>query len=289
MSIFDKDLFGKTKHEKALEMLREFEPEEGYYLAFSGGKDSIVIKELAKQSGVKFDSHYSITTVDPPELTRFIKEHHADVERHAPDMNMWDLIAKKKMPPTRIVRYCCAELKEEGGNGRFVITGVRWAESARRKNTRKSVEFDTYGSQAKKAKANREKFNLMNDNDEKRRMLENCIVKGKHILNPIVNWEDYEVWEFINHFKIPYCKLYDEGFKRLGCIGCPNSGTVGMERDFKKWPHVRKLYVRAFEKMIIERKKAGLKCDWKTGEDVMRWWLYGTNKQKEDIAQETLF
>ena len=121
ISIFDKNIFSKTKLENSIELLKQFEPEEGYYLAFSGGKDSCVIKELANMAKVKYDAHYSITTVDPPELTKFIKKYHPDVQRHAPKINMWDLIAKKKMPPTRIVRYCCSELKEEGGIGRLFL------------------------------------------------------------------------------------------------------------------------------------------------------------------------
>lgn len=275
MSIHDIDITGKTKLEKAIERLQFFEPKEGYYLAFSGGKDSVVIKAVADMAKVKYDAHYAITTVDPPELTKFIKTNHPDVIRHAPEINMWDLIAKKKMPPTRIVRYCCTVLKEEGGRGRVVITGVRWAESARRKNTRKGVEFDTYGSTKKAHRENREKFNLMNDNHEKRKMMETCVIKGKHIVNPIIEWTDEEVWEFIHEYNIPYCSLYDEGFKRLGCLGCPMGNKKTMTREFERYPYVRKQYIKAFDRLIIERHKAGLKCGWETGEDVMEWWLSG--------------
>lgn len=186
---------------------------------------------------------------------------------------MWDLIVKKLMPPTRIVRYCCSELKEEGGNGRFVITGVRWAESSKRKNTRKSLDFDVYGSQSKKAKQNREKFNLMNDNDKKRNMIENCIIKGKHVLNPIIDWTDEEVWEFINRFNIPYCQLYDCGFKRLGCVGCPIGGPKHMKFEFKRYPHIKKLYIKAFDRMLEARKEKSLQTEWKTGQEVFDWWI----------------
>lgn len=126
---------------QAKERLIQFEPEEGYYLAFSGGKDSVVIKALAEMAGVKYDAHYNLTSVDPPELVHFIKEKHADVAIDIPrykdgkQITMWNLIPKKLMPPTRLVRYCCAELKERSGEGRMTITGVRWAESsARAKN-----------------------------------------------------------------------------------------------------------------------------------------------------------
>lgn len=123
----------------AINRFKAFEPPEGYFLAFSGGKDSVCIKALADMAGVKYDAHYSVTSVDPPELVRFIKEKYPDVARDIPhDKNgkpitMWNLIPKKKMPPTRLARYCCAVLKETAGKGRITVTGVRWAESARRK------------------------------------------------------------------------------------------------------------------------------------------------------------
>ena len=267
------NIFGKDKIDVAIERLQMFEPkEQGYYLAFSGGKDSMVIYDLAKKANVKFDAHYNLTTVDPPELVKFIKDEYPDVEFTYPEMSMWRLIEKKKTPPTRLSRYCCAELKENGGIGRFVITGVRWAESAKRKNNRQVVEFDRYGSQSKKAKENREIF-MMNDNEDKRRMIENCIIKGKHILNPIVDWTEADVWEYIKSNNLKYCSLYDEGFKRLGCIGCPLAGSKHMKFEFERYPKYFQNYIKAFDRMLIARKNAGLETQWKTGEEVMRWWL----------------
>jgi phosphoadenosine phosphosulfate reductase len=133
------NIFGKTKLEATLDRIKTFEPPEGYYLAFSGGKDSQCIYHLCQMAGVKFDAHYRVTSVDPPELVRFIKEKYPDVAREVPHddegkpITMWNLIPKKKMPPTRLVRYCCKDLKESGGKDRVTMTGVRWAESVNRK------------------------------------------------------------------------------------------------------------------------------------------------------------
>ena len=265
---------GKDKIQVAIDRLQMFEPTEGYYLAFSGGKDSEVIKELAIMAGVKFDAHHNHTTIDPPELVRHIRENHKDVKIHYPEKTMWQLIEKQLMPPTRLVRYCCSELKEKGGNGRFVITGVRWAESAKRKNIRKMVEFDTYGSQSKHQKKQREIF-LMSDNEEKRKMIENCQAKGKHVINPIVDWTEKDVWDFIKLRKINYCKLYDEGYKRLGCIGCPMSGKKGMKKDFKRFPKYYENYLKAFKRMLKQRNLKGLPTSWETPEQVMEWWING--------------
>lgn len=140
-SLFD----GTNKVERAIDALKTFEPPEGYYVAFSGGKDSVVIKALCDMAGVKYDAHYRITSVDPPELVRFIKEKHPDVSMDYPRYSdgtvatMWNLIPKKRMPPTRLVRYCCDVLKESGGEGRMTVTGVRWAESNNRKNNQGKV------------------------------------------------------------------------------------------------------------------------------------------------------
>ena len=131
------NMFGKDKVEVSIERIKTFEPPEGYYLAFSGGKDSVVIKALADMAGVKYDAHYSVTSVDPPELVKFVKSF-KDVSFDRPldkdghQKTMWNIIPPHKMPPTRVVRYCCQELKEASGEGRFVMTGVRWAESVKR-------------------------------------------------------------------------------------------------------------------------------------------------------------
>ena len=110
-----------------------------YHLAFSGGKDSCVIKHLADKAGVKYDPVYRVTSVDPPELVKFIKEKYPDVRREIPHyrdgtpITMWSLCLDKKGLPTRIMRFCCEHLKESAGEpGQMTITGVRWAESFNR-------------------------------------------------------------------------------------------------------------------------------------------------------------
>ena len=245
------------KAEIAVKRLKYFEPPEGYYLAFSGGKDSVVIYDLAVKAGVKFDPHYSITGVDPPELVKFIRQQYPDVKRHRPEMTMWQLIVKSETPPTRLMRYCCRVLKETGGAGRLVVTGIRAAESNKRAG---------------------------------RRMVEGCLKdESKRFLHTIIDWDDSDVWQYIRENDIPYCSLYDEGFKRLGCIMCPMKGTKGMLRDAERWPRYYKLYLRAFGKMLEYGKKNGkeFKLNWQTAEDVMRWWIYNPPKGNPD--QQVLF
>jgi phosphoadenosine phosphosulfate reductase len=245
----------------AIDRLRAFEPPEGYYLAFSGGKDSQCIYHLAVEAGVKFDAHYNLTTVDPPELVKFIKTNYSDVLIDYPKESMWKLIVKNNCPPYRNIRWCCRELKEHGGTGHICVTGVRWAESVNRKNKRKAFEVQ-------KPKT----FMLFDDNDKGRRLFETCMQKGKRVVNPIIDWEEEDVWDYLNSRKIKHCCLYDEGFHRLGCIGCPMSGD-GRKKEFARWPKYKQSYLRAFEKVIKSRKAKGLKCTWDTAEEMMNWWL----------------
>ena len=253
----------RDKVQTAIKRLQAFEPPEGYYVAFSGGKDSQCVYHLCQMAGVKFDAHYAITSVDPPELVRFIRENYPDVEftrQYYPDgkpITMWSLIAEHTIPPTRKARYCCASLKEPGGGGRIVVTGVRWAESANRKNNHDVV--DIRGKKAiKTAEQNGVQFRtnkhgelIMNDdNDDARRTVESCYRTRKTMVNPIVDWTDEDVWEFLNSNNIPHCCLYDEGFTRLGCIGCPLAGSEKMRKDFERWPKYKQLYIKAFQRMV---------------------------------------
>lgn len=281
MALVTETLLGtEDKVEHAIETLKAFEPKEGYYLAFSGGKDSVTVKALCDMAGVKYDAHYRVTSVDPPELVRFIKEVHPDVEFEYPRykdgtrINMWNLIPRKGLPPTRIQRYCCEYLKESGGYGRITLTGVRWAESTNRKNNQGLVTImkaakqehpDSFKSTSKGGLV------LMSDNEEARDFMESCYRMKKTNINPIIDWKDEDVWEFIHKYKIPYCKLYDEGLTRLGCIGCPMGSGKGQKRDFERWPKYKKLYLMAFDKFL--KKNPSKFPNWHSAQDVFDWWV----------------
>ena len=283
--LVEENLFGRRdKVQIAIERLRAFEPPEGYYVAFSGGKDSQVIYHLCKDAGVKFDAHYNLTTVDPPEVIYFMRRYYPDVQVEVSGTTMWKLIVHKGMPPTRLVRYCCSTFKEGSGAGRIVVTGVRWAESTRRKNSRGLLELNTYGGDSKK------RIILNNDNDDARLLFETCTLKGKHILNPIIDWLEEDVWEYLDGKWIQHCCLYDCGFKRIGCIGCPMAGTKGMLAEFERYPKYFESYFRAFDRMLWVRKDNGKPyTHWHTAQDVMDWWIYGQEKKTTNENQMSLF
>lgn len=286
--LIEQTLFGTIdKVQTAIERLKAFEPKDRpYWLAFSGGKDSCVILELAKMAGVKFEAHYRVTSVDPPELVRFIKKVHPEVsfdiphDKNGKPVSMWSLLKSRTLPPTRIARYCCKELKESGGNGTITITGVRWAESVNRKTNQGIVTV-----QDKKASKSEELANagakqtkrggvvLNDDNDEARRAVEVCFRTHKTIVNPIIDWLDEDVWEFIHKYNVPYCELYDQGYKRLGCIGCPMN--IKAAEEMERYPKYKEQYLRCFDKMMQNIKDRELyeRCRWKTGQDIYNWWV----------------
>lgn len=274
MSLIEYTLDGKIdKVQQAIERLKAFEPEDGYIVADSGGKDSTCVYALAKMAGVKHEPVYSVTSVDPPELVRFIKKNHPDTRfqhSHYADgkvKTMFTLIRDHKILPTRLIRYCCADLKEQENKGRLTVTGVRWAESINRKKNQALVSV--FGETKKTKKKGHIIYN--DDNDEARRMVETCYRTRKTLVNPIIDWTDEDVWEFIKTEHLPYCELYDCGFKRLGCIGCPMSTKAEKTRYFERYPKIKENYLRAI-KDILPAFRLGRENKW-TEYDVFDWWI----------------
>jgi len=236
------DIFGTTEDlvAQSIALIKEHEPPEGYYVCFSGGKDSIVVLDLVQKAGVQHDIHMNLTSVDPPELLKFIRQYYPECQMHRPEKSMFQLILKHQMPPTRLARYCCRLLKEQSGSDRVKITGIRWEESSRRK-LRDAWE--------------------KNDNGY-----------DDYILNPIINWASDEIWEYIKSNKLPYPSLYDEGFHRIGCIGCPMADRQRY-RQFERWPQFKKAYWNTFAKVIEERKRTGKRIVHENVETMWAWWM----------------
>ena len=266
---------------KAIERLKAFEPEDGYYLCYSGGKDSDVIKILAHLAGVNFEAVNNHTTVDAPETVNYIRSQ-SDVRIDYPELSMWRLIEKKLMPPTRLVRYCCSELKERGGKGKVKITGVRWNESNNRKENGGLVKIigkpKTMQRFAEENDVNysmtRQNGLVLNyDDDASRRMVDHCYRTTSTMVNPIIDWKDNDVWQFLRYYGCKSNPLYECGFCRIGCIGCPLSGSKRMKIEFELYPKYKENYIRAFDRMLIAREKAGKPTQWQSGEEVFYFWI----------------
>jgi phosphoadenosine phosphosulfate reductase len=279
-------LLGKQdKVEIAIARIREFEPmallnnPAGYYVCVSGGKDSSVVQELCIMAGVKCEFAHSHTSVDHPETVRFVRREQKKLRekgyefrieiprgRGGKQKTMWNKIPTYGLP-LRTQRWCCKELKEFGGKGRYCITGIRWAESFRRSKNRSVHEIT--------GRTGADHIILNNDNDMRRKLSEICLNQRKLVLNPIVDWSDQDVWDFIRDRNLPVNPLYAQGYSRVGCIGCPMSKNG--RKELEKTPKYRDAYFRAAKRHIETRKSRGLpeKEVFATPEIYFKWWLKG--------------
>jgi len=232
-----------SEHVKiALRRLQQFEPAEGYYLAFSGGKDSVVLLHLAEIAGVEYDAHYSVTTIDPPELVYFIRQHHPAVIWDRPEKAFLTRLVENGFP-LRQSRWCCEEYKEGGGSGRVVLTGIRAAESVKRR---------------------------------KRRMVETCVKDpSKRFVHPLIDWTELQIWFYIRSNGIPYCELYDQGFNRLGCLFCPMIYHKRRQHEVRIYPRYAAAFRKAFRQLYERRKAAGAESvnRWPDGDAMFEWWI----------------
>ena len=233
----------------------------GYYLAFSGGKDSQALYHIAELAGVKFDAHMNFTSVDPPEVIRFVKKSYPEVDFIKPKKSIYQLAVEKQILPTMRVRWCCAEYKENSGAGRVTLIGIRHQESSRRAK-RNEVEIpnrkysgtleglDEYRNELKAKRARRKsKKDGVNITNADQEQTLGCI-SGKEslLISPIIHWTEQDVWEFLNKvMEVPHCSLYDEGWHRIGCIGCPMSSVNQKKIENIRYPHVKRNWIKAIK------------------------------------------
>lgn len=256
----------QSKIDYSIALLRKAEPlalkmsSDGFYLAFSGGKDSQCLYHIAKLAGVKFKAHMQVTTIDPPELMHFVRTHYPDVELHRPEINFYKLIVKKKMLPLRQARYCCAYLKEQAGAGTVTLIGIRAAESVRRA---KRNEFETSN---RSYSGSYDQFNRNKERDFQ------CVNgKDKVMLSPIFRWTDNDVWNFIRNNGIEYCKLYNEGYHRIGCMFCPMASVKSKAQDRQRYPGVERAIKRSIQRLVDTAGYGNDMCA--TVDEIFDWWV----------------
>lgn len=246
----------KISHSIAL--IQAHEPPDGYYVCFSGGKDSIVMVDLIKRAGVKYDLHTNLTGIEPPPLIDFVKQHY-NTEFHYPQNDLFAIMKKKLFPPTRRIRYCCFLLKLDHGKGRVKVTGIRAQESTKRKA---------------------------------RAFWEENTASNTYYLNPILNWTERDIWRYIWLNNLPYCYLYDHGFTRLGCVLCPYMSLRETQLHLQAFPEIVAKFKEAFNWIMAERQrlgKFGRRPRYFNAEEMWHWWIYETRlPEKVRIQQKKL-
>jgi len=242
------DLEGRSFDLHTIDLIRQNTPkDEPYYLAYSGGKDSDALLDLTKRAGVDFDAHYCFVPIDPPELRRHVYAKAKDPANHLtitmPKLSLIAAARKHGVMPIRRRRWCCEIFKEYGGLNRTVLTGVRWEESAQRK---------------------------------RRRMLESCARSKQFFVHPIIHWKTTDVWAYLRERGVPYCPLYDEGWKRLGCVLCPMADDV--KRQIARWPSIARVWRRISDAAFA----VNTKNPFQSPEAQWRWWLARGAQRKDD-------
>lgn len=257
--LIERTLFGTiNKVSNAIDILQQNEPPEGYYLAFSGGKDSVVTLDLVKRAGVKFEATYHVMTIEPPELIPFIEDNFPEVKLHYPEKDMFELIVENGIPPLRQIRYCQRILKGTFGNDRIKITGLRADESYKRRQ-RQQVEID--------------------------------YTKKIGTIHPVFYFSETDIWDYIRKYNVPYCRLYDLGFKRLSCLFCPFEKKSQVEMDLKFFPDVAQKLIDACQKAIDVRRGTPNEIKkFQTGEEMFYWWIdHDKSKPPKDRILDNLF
>jgi phosphoadenosine phosphosulfate reductase len=152
----------------------------------------------------------------------------------------------------------------------MIATGVRWAESKKRSGR---STFEVLKPTQKESIGVSDEKMLLTDNEDTRRLFESCQLKAKTVVNPIIDWSDKNIWDFITDEKIEVCEMYSWGYERIGCIGCPLARKCQREREFYDFPKYKDAYIRAFDKMIKTRMSRGKETKWTCGEEVYLWWM----------------
>lgn len=249
-------------------------PTDGYYVGFSGGKDSQVLLDLVKRAGVQYRAYYSVTTNDPPENVYFIRQHYPDVEFVHHNPNLYSLISTKGMP-TIFHRWCCEIFKENCGKNNVVLTGVRRDESKRRAQYM-PVEVRSH---RREHRDRTEPYTI-----EGIEAANHQCISGddKIMIYPILQWTITDIWVYIAKNRLPVNPCYETG-GRVGCMFCPYASKEQIEYYEQTQPKAFELLMKNLERFLSNGRAHGIN-DILTVHDYYEWWKSG-RPIKELIAR----
>lgn len=240
---------------KAEKLALMMQPDMGFYVGFSGGKDSQVVLELVKMAGVKYKAVFNVTTNDPADNVRFIKQYYPDVEFSVPKESFFQLVEKNGVPTMRN-RWCCALFKEVAGVGCVVLTGVRKEESFKRAQYNDIAKIGDREGRVDLDKMEANEFRCVGGKD-------------KFMVYPILEWLERDVWDFLDLRSLPVNPCYKTR-KRVGCVFCPFARPKDIRDYCKTHPQLKAAFIHAIERYRA-RKEGRQKLP--SAEDYFDWWL----------------
>jgi len=246
--------------EKSIKLIQKLATDKPYNLGFSGGKDSIVLLDLAKRSGVEFRAIYAMTTIDPPGTTAFIKKYYPEVEILRPPKTFFQLVEEKGLP-SRTRRWCCEKLKEQYGIGNRSLEGMRREESPKRG----LYEYEQCDS---------------------RKWMQGAV----HIL-VLLEWLEVQIWDYIRDNNLPYMKYYDSpyNFNRHGCVGCPLCSKAQLRKEFQEFPRYAFAFIRAIEKHMKNKPNNFIARNFSDGYEAFYFYVVEQTMSEFKEMKESLF
>lgn len=246
---------GLNKVGFSIRLMQAWQPIDDYYLAFSGGKDSVALRAVADEAKLRYQASYHPSPLDPPEVIAFIREYYPDTVFEKPVVPFWKAFDKKGYPLRRR-RWCCEYIKEWGGSDRVCLVGLRSTESRSR----------------------RHRCFIDNNPKNKTRFMN----PARMIISPLLQWTDYDVWQYIRENNLPYCSLYDEGaerrgygegdFTRIGCVMCPLASAEQRLKEYYRFPKIAVAWQHGF-KRLYENKPDTYGKRWTSWEEMFWWWM----------------